>query len=34
MIRLLICDDSESFRFVLGTTLAEQPEISVVGAGG
>ena len=34
MIRLLICDDSESFRFVLRTTLAEQPEISVVGEAG
>jgi cyclic di-GMP phosphodiesterase len=34
MIRLLICDDSESFRTVLRTTLAEQPEISVVGEAG
>jgi diguanylate cyclase (GGDEF)-like protein len=34
MIRLLICDDSESFRFVLRTTLAEQPEISVIGEAG
>jgi diguanylate cyclase (GGDEF)-like protein len=31
MIRLLICDDSESLRTVLRATLAEQPEISVVG---
>jgi cyclic di-GMP phosphodiesterase len=34
MIRLLICDDSEPFRTVLRTTLAEQPEISVVGEAG
>jgi diguanylate cyclase (GGDEF)-like protein len=34
MIRLLICDDSEPFRFVLRTTLAEQAEISVVGEAG
>ena len=34
MIRLLICDDSESFRTVLRTTLAEQPEIAVVGEAG
>ena len=34
MIRLLICDDSEPFRTVLRSTLAEQPEISVVGEAG
>ena len=34
MIRLLICDDSEPFRTVLCTTLAEQPEIAVVGEAG
>jgi diguanylate cyclase (GGDEF)-like protein len=34
MIRLLICDDSESFRTVLRITLAEQAEISVVGEAG
>ncbi len=34
MIRLLICDDSESFRFVLRTMLSEQPEIIVVGEAG
>ena len=31
MIRLLICDDSDSFRFVLRTTLTLQPRITVVG---
>jgi diguanylate cyclase (GGDEF)-like protein len=31
LIRLLICEDSESLRTVLRATLAEQPEISVVG---
>ena len=31
MIRLLICDDSDSFRFVVRSTLAEQPGITVVG---
>ncbi len=31
MIRLLICDDSDVFRAALRTTLAEQPEIAVVG---
>ena len=34
MIRLLICDDSEPFRSALRATLAEQPEISVVGDAG
>ena len=34
MIRLLICDDSESLRTVLRTMLAEHPEISVVGEAG
>ena len=31
VIRLLICDDSDSFRFVVRSTLAEQPGITVVG---
>jgi response regulator RpfG family c-di-GMP phosphodiesterase len=34
MIRLLICDDSEAFRFVVRATLAAQPEITVVGEAG
>lgn len=31
MIRLLLCDDSAPFRVSLRATLAEQPEISVIG---